>query len=80
MLNVCVFIDFFLATNVMIVYGDESYEKFIINHYRETYSSSHYPILLQDFGWLFCNFSRILDGYFVTSPGFCERHPLFSQP
>ena len=34
--------------------------KFIINHYRETYSSSHYPILLQDFGWLFCNFSRFL--------------------
>ena len=24
--------------------------KFIIKHYRETYSSSHYPILIQDFG------------------------------
>ena len=26
------------------------------------------------------NFSMILEGYFVTSPSFCERHPLFSQP
>ena len=42
--------------------------KFIIKHYRETYSSCQYPIP-QDFGRLFCNFSS-----------FCERHPLFSQP
>ena len=34
--------------------------KFIINHYRETYSSIHYPILLQDFGWFVCKFSRFL--------------------
>ena len=34
--------------------------KFVIKHYRKTYSGSDYPILLHDFGWLFCNFSRFL--------------------
>ena len=51
---------FFLATNVIVICGDESSCEVYINHYRETYSSSHYPILLQDFGWLVFNFSRFL--------------------
>ena len=58
---VCIFIDFFfkLLMSLSFVVMNPRV-KFIINHYREIYSSNHYPILLQDFGWLVCNFSMFL--------------------